>query len=256
MLLEDEEVRRDGTGSEELFQDINGQLCEAGVAASSPFRSGAKPQYGLSDREVQKVGETVDDVLPSANAALARGDISFVEEELGELLDLFRINLDRSSAAYRRLGMQVLRRWVQALQATEKRHKGEVVETPEIIEPTHDEPATAGTLSAALDGWKKAKQPTPTTGNEFDHAVRRFTELHGDLPVADVTRRHVREFREALQAIPVRRAGALLKANLPQLVEWATKHPEAEKVSAATVNKLLGGVQAVAVWGRDNGLVP
>jgi hypothetical protein len=186
-------ARRDGTGSEELFQDINGQLCEAGVAASSPFRSGAKPQYGLSDREVQKVGETVDDVLPSASAALARGDISFVEEELGELLDLFRINLDRSSAAYRRLGMQVLRRWVQALQATEKRHKGEVVETPEIIEPTHDEPATAGTLSAALDGWKKAKQPTPTTGNEFDHAVRRFTELHGDLPIADITRRHVRE---------------------------------------------------------------
>ena len=76
------------------------------------------------------------------------------------------------------------------------------------------------------------------------------------MPVQSITRKTVREFREALQQLPLRRVGSLRRATLPELVEWSGKHPEAAKVSPATVNKLLGGVQAVAVWARDNGLIP
>ena len=57
----------------------------------------------------------------------------------------------------------------------------------------------------------------------------------------------VEEFREALQLLPVRRAGKLQRATLPVLGEWSKNHPEARKVSPATVNKLPGGVQAVVV---------
>jgi hypothetical protein len=57
----------------------------------------------------------------------------------------------------------------------------------------------------------------------------------------DIRRSHVRQFREALQAIPVRRSGALRGAALPELVERAKQHPE-EKIASSTVNKLLGGV--------------
>ena len=52
------------------------------------------------------------------------------------------------------------------------------------------------------------------------------------------------------------RAGKLLKAPLPEIAQWGHEHPGAQKISASTVNKLLGGVQAVAVWARDNGVVP
>jgi hypothetical protein len=41
-------------------------------------------------------------------AALARGDISVIREELDELLDAFQLNVDRKSASYRKLGMAVL----------------------------------------------------------------------------------------------------------------------------------------------------
>ena len=54
--------------------------------------------------------------------------------EIDELLKLFRINLDPSSSAYRELGLEVLKRFVKALQAIERRQKGEVVETPGIVE--------------------------------------------------------------------------------------------------------------------------
>jgi hypothetical protein len=118
-------------------------------------------------------------VLPAEKAALAKADISFVQEELDELLDGFRINLDRKSGAYRHLGMAVLRRDVEALQAIERRNRGEAVETPRTAEPTL-QVAQGGTLTAALEGWKKAKQRGPMITAEFDNAVRRFMELHGE----------------------------------------------------------------------------
>jgi hypothetical protein len=107
MLEEDEEVRRDGTGSVEPFQAIAAQLREAGVG-SPQFALNGEPAFGLSDREMLKIRESVEATLPRAKEAVARGDISFVQEELAELLDAFRVNLDRDSRAYRQLGMAVL----------------------------------------------------------------------------------------------------------------------------------------------------
>jgi integrase len=74
--------------------------------------------------------------------------------------------------------------------------------------------------------------------------------------VVQIRKSHARLFREALQQVPQRRTGKLLKASLPEIVEWGRDHPSAQKITAGTVNKLLGAVQAVAVWARDNGIVP
>src|SRR5262245_13726766 len=143
MLEEDEDLRREGTGSEDLFQEIARQLREAGIPFVSPFSTnGARPAYGLSDRETLKLREDTDGVLPLAKEALARGNVSFVREQLDELLGVFRINLDPSGPGYRRLGMAVLRRYVQALQAIQRRNQGEAVETPRVVEPTRCEAST------------------------------------------------------------------------------------------------------------------
>jgi hypothetical protein len=223
ILQEDEEVHCDGTGSEELFQSIKAQLHDAGVAHQQQVPAEGKPAFGLSDREMLRLREGVEGAIACGKEALARGDISFVREELTELLDAFRVNLDRGSKAYRQLG--ILGSYVRALEAIEKRNRGEAIEIPRVIEPKHNV-ALGSTLSAALEGWKKAKRPRPTIAYEFDHAVRRFIKLHGDLCIVDIKRSHVRQFREALQAIPVRRSGALRGAPLPDLVERAKAHPD------------------------------
>jgi integrase len=176
--------------------------------------------------------------------------------QINELLKLFRINLDPNSAAYRELGIELLKRSVQALQAVEQRQQGEVVETPEIVESQDTVSPASESIRAAYEGWKKSRNPAPTTLREFTYAIDRFVELHGDMAVVKITRRHVLQLREALQEIPVRRTGKLRNTGLPELVEWSKQHPKAPKVSNATVNKLLGGVQAVALWARDNGLIP
>ncbi|MEY9607010.1 hypothetical protein ABIF74_011763 [Bradyrhizobium japonicum] len=53
-LANDEEERREGTGSEPLFQSIAKQLSAAGIEYQTSFSVGATPEAGLSDREVLK----------------------------------------------------------------------------------------------------------------------------------------------------------------------------------------------------------
>lgn len=241
MLSVDESLRTEGL---EGFPDLAAQFSDPKGA-------------GFNDRGMSVIDETISSDLAGSEKALARGDVSYVRGEVEELLGLFRINLNRKTHSYRKLGMAVLREQVRAFKALSARHKGDIVETPKLLTPGEDNLAAKGeTLTAALKGWEKARSPAPNTLREFRHAIDRFIELHGDMPVQSIGRQHVRQFREALQDIPKRRAGPLRGMALPKLVEWSREHPAALRVSATTVNKLLGGVQAVAVWARDNGLIP
>jgi hypothetical protein len=254
-LAIDDEDRREG-GSEQLFQSVAQQLSAADVEYTTEYQVGDPPKIGLSDREMQKRAETQAWTLPPSKQALARGDYSFLQWEIDELLKVFRINFDPKSPSYRELGLAMLRAYVKAIEAIAQRDKGEVVETPEIVDPKQSSCWASATLRAAYEGWKKSATRPANILREFNYAVDRFTELHGDLPVAQIKRPHVLRFREALQEMPLRRRGKLLAATLPELVEWSKEHASVQKVSAETVNKLLGGVQAVCVWARNNGLIP
>jgi hypothetical protein len=76
LLADDEEERREGTGSEPVFQRIAEQLRAAGVEYQTPFAVGELPEAGLSDREIYKRQDLLDDHLPLASVALAKGDIT------------------------------------------------------------------------------------------------------------------------------------------------------------------------------------
>ena len=78
MSADDEEERREGTGSEPVFQKIAKQLDAAGVAYETPFAIGPLPEAGLSDREIIKRQNTLDWILPASTTALARGNITII----------------------------------------------------------------------------------------------------------------------------------------------------------------------------------
>ena len=84
----------------------------------------------------------------------------------------------------------------------------------------------------------------------------RFIELHGDLDVRQINKRHVREFREAAQLVPKHRPGKLRKARLPELEEWTRNNPGTACIAAATINKWLTCLQGVLNWARRNGVIP
>jgi integrase len=257
MLADDEGERREGTGSEPLFQSIAAQLSAAGIEYQTPYAVGATPEAGLSDREVLKRAGTLEYELAIVPPALARGDISVIREELDELLNEFQLNVDRKSQSYRKLGMAVLTAHVRALRDIERRNAGEPVETPPSAYALPEPPAAqGGTLREAFEGWKKERDRPEGTVHEYGRAVEMFIQLHGNLALLEMRRSHARTYREALQLVPKVRRGALLKASLPELSQHGRAHPAVTKVSPGTVNKQLGAVQAIAGWGHHHGLVP
>ncbi|HEV2631323.1 MAG TPA: site-specific integrase [Pseudolabrys sp.] len=213
------------------------------------------PAFGLSRGQLADIRDNEAAIVAEAEAALGRGDVLYSEHKIDEALSAFQVTLDRSCADFRVLGMEVLRAHVRAIRDMAARHRGEPIPTPALGRPEANHQG-GGTLTEALEGWRKDRSPSVGVFSEYERATRLFRELHGEIAVAQITRTHAREFREALQDLPRHRGAALKDAPLPELVEWARKHPDAPRITGTTVNKLLGGVQTVAVWARDNGMVP
>jgi integrase len=258
-LSSDEEHRIDGRGDDPMYASLHGQLTEAGVEFPTRYDLNSltlEPGRGLSPRMMEKIQGDATDMLSVAEDDLARGDIRHIRYEVNELLKVFQINLDQNCADYFKLARAVQAAFVKYLRAVLARHRGEPVETPPLIEPNQDGVPATGTLKDALAGWQKERDPSPGVLAEYERATRLFSELHGDLPIAQIKRSHARSFREALQDMPRHRSGPLLHMPLPELAEWGRKHPEVQKIATPTLNKLLGGVQTIALWARDKGMVP
>ena len=215
----------------------------------------ATPEFGWSSERLNDEIDHNDKLLRGMQEALARGDISAVGDDVATLLGDFQIDLDKTSPSYHELGTQALLAYVRALQAIEKRNAGEAVETPKFTEGFAGGPTVGGTLRDAFDGWNKERSRPAGTVHEYKRAVEMFIQLHSDLTVAELKKSHAREFRQALQLVPSVRSGRLKEATLPELADFGRKHPEVPKVSAGTVNKQLGAVQAISGWAHHNGLV-
>jgi len=206
------------------------------------------PEHGWSPEYLELYREHHFYAREKMQEALALGDISVVVNDVALLLADFEIDLDPTSKSYRELGSQALMAYVRALQAIEKRNAGLPVETPKFSREALSAPALGGTLRDAFEGWNKERPRPAGTVHEYKRSVEMFIQLHGDLPVAAIKKSHVRLYREAIQKVPQQRRGQLRQATLPELSAWGSKHPEVTKVSAATVNKQLGAVSAVASW--------
>jgi integrase len=214
------------------------------------------PEFGWSGGQMADAKESGPIALREAEAALAQGNIAHIDFQIEHLLDVFQLNLDRKCAAYQELGLALLRSQVKSIRAVERRFAGEPIETPMLPAIDRVPSASGETLKAAFEGWKRHRERSPRTLIDYERATKLFVELHGDMPVAQIRRTHARQLREALQDTPHKRTGKLLKAPLPELALWGREHPEAQKIGPGTVNKLLGGVQAVCRWARKEHQLP
>jgi integrase len=246
-LAVDEERRIVGRGDDLMFRSFWGH---------DDLKEPLEPGRGLSRGKMEIIQKDTEFVLATTEDQLARGDTRRLRGEVEELLDVFHINLDPKCADYFKLARAVQAAFVKYLRAVLARQKGEPIETPPLIAPNQDSTPATGTLKDALAGWQKERSPSQGVLAEYERAIRLFGELHGDIPIAQIKRSHARAFREALQDVPRHRSTKLLHAPLPELAEWGRKHPEAQKITAPTVNKLLGGVQTIGLWAHDRGMVP
>jgi hypothetical protein len=216
------------------------------------------PEYGLSGGQMADARDELPDILKEAETALAQGNVGHIRFQIDQVLSDFQVNLEHASAAYRELGLALLRAEVRAIRAIQQRHAGEPIETPPLPAITPSTSTAIGaTLTVAFEGWKRAGNRSPRTLQDFEYAIKLFGQLHGEISIAQIRRSHAREFLDALRDVPIRtiRTGKLRNAPLPELAQWGREHPEVHKIAPSTINKLPGGVQAVSRWARSEDLV-
>ena len=97
-------------------------------------------------------------------------------------------------------------------------------------------PASAMTL----DPWFAAREQGVSAQRRHRVAMRRFIELHGDLPVSDITRQHVKEFMAAIEGLADHR-------RLPAKQRGGLSDPgeDVPRVSAKTVERHLVSIKAL-----------
>jgi hypothetical protein len=259
-LAEDERNRINGSkDDDDHYKTLNRQLEANGIVGRWSDEE-ATSMVGLSDRAYRKKSETLEIVLPGLKEKLARGDTSSIAFDVDIFLEIHGIRLDTSSASYRKLCYDFLRTAVKATEAVVKRHDGEVVDTP----PPPTAPVTSRSPPARQDGldllsmfnrWLDERKPRTKTVLDFTTAIRRFTELKGNLPIHEITKSHVRAYKDALQRLPRAYSGAMRHATLPQLLAHldACPAPEGTTLTPGSINKAVGVIQTVLRWVQRQG---
>jgi integrase len=104
-------------------------------------------------------------------------------------------------------------------------------------------------LSEALAAWKQgsgvrgSRKPRELTALEAASAVKRFTELHGDICLGEITKRRVQEFATAIAALPARLPKEVARLPLPDLLrEDLSEYPPR---APGTINKTFQLLSAI-----------
>lgn len=106
-----------------------------------------------------------------------------------------------------------------------------------------------------FERWVEERKPPKETELDFATAIRRFTELHGNLTVAEITKTHVRAYKEALSQLPRSCSAELRNMTLPEVLQHLKAHPALPSTTLApsTINKAISALQTVLQWVEHQG---
>ena len=218
-------------------------------ALSEDADSRALGRYRLPTLEVVEASDDlVQTELAEAREALAEADRAKVERTVELFLKDRGMLLPQRSEAWRRVGHAFLRANVQSWERVNERLGGRWREDEpkgtSLREPLHVAPAgphrvappvrlpvEGELLSEIYTKYKQERRPSLKTDAEWSAAIRRFTEVNGDLPIRAITRTHVRHFKDHLLSRPGR---------------------SGERIAVGTVKKALAGISAVLAWAVEN----
>lgn len=216
--------------------------------------------YGVDDRGLRKRQETIDILDAGLRDALPRGDFSAVEFEVEDFIDSYDLPIPKDSHAFKQMCMAYAKASIRANELSATRQQGEIVDTPaapEVVAILGQTLSSAGDggemLLALYEAWKTERRPSKKLASESHKAVRRFVQLHGDLAVGDITRRHVATFNDALLKLPARPAKALRDLPLPELIKLTEGDESIARLSAGSAKKDLGVIQSLMAWAVENG---
>ena len=143
--------------------------------------------------------------------------------------------------------------------AFDHHYHSQVVSRPPVLErlqgqPVKMKPGDGPGFLETFETYLVERGVKDKTASEFRKSVTDFLTLHGDIPIRDLTKAQVIEYKNLLLRKPKRLTPAQRKINLRELVQ-SLGDESYERITAATVNKALVPVQAVLGYAVDNGLI-
>lgn len=182
-------------------------------------------------------------------AALMRrpGEVATIPSPVDDAMADNGIAMPRSHPDRRRLALDLLRAEVAAHDIVARRRAGDPTPTPE-RPATLAHPVAGQTLSEARERWIELFKPKQKARDDNKLYLDAFIAIYGDLPVAAVTRKMIREFRDLLKKRPRNMPKAVVKLPLKDQVAWGQRQEDCRLITAQTVNaKGIGSLSAIMV---------
>ena len=209
----------------------------------------ATRDLSLSDRPIEEREIDADPDLIAKLGALSAGapDVLSEEEraallaepagprkissEVDTILRRNGISLRPSHPDRKALSLGLLRAEINAFKIVEARRHGDTTETPECPETLNPPAPPAETISATRERWIELLTPGEKAKADNRLYVGRFIDLYGDLPIASVTRKMIRDFRDVLTKCPRNPPKGIAKLPLQDQVAWAGEQPNCRLLS-------------------------
>lgn len=147
----------------------------------------------------------------------------------------------------RKVAHAVLVAKATAYQDVGQRRNGVAIETPPRPAPliADEKGEVFPTILEMHDIWSDRVKPDRKTKDDNRLYVERFISMHGNLKVDEITRKHIRDFRDKLKKFPAAMPAHVSKRPFLQIVEWAEKN-DPPRLSPVTVNqKGLGALSTL-----------
>lgn len=213
---------------------------------------------GMPPSEHACLQESVDIVGIGGTDALIHNDITIVEFDVDDFILTHNLGVSKDSPAYHQLAYSFLKASVRLNDFIAQRQRGEPVDTPSIPDISHSNitaPSDTERLSTVYEGYKREIKPNAKAKSEMDKAIRRFTELHGDLAVVEITLRHASAFKDALLKLPSRSKHAIRDMPMPDVIRLMEGDTITPRLKPSSVKKDLSVIHAVLGWAVDNGYI-
>ncbi|MCA9330716.1 tyrosine-type recombinase/integrase [Candidatus Saccharibacteria bacterium] len=217
-------------------------------------------EYDMLDHRIDDLYEKIRD----QDWRQARPIVDTMLEELG-------VKIDSASTEYLQLCRRTLQAQIHTAAICKHRTRGNydfevkllsehypqntATVLPDLDKPENTQPPTLITdaLAIYLNEGVKAKGWRPATRNEYETSIRLFIEIKGDLPLTDITRDMVRDFRDKLGQLPPNREkkAQYRGKSIQELLAMPIDQP----MSARTVQKNLERFSAFLRWAQGENLI-
>jgi len=119
------------------------------------------------------------------------------------------------------------------------------------MEANPSDPETI-TLSGVVAAYKRKK--SPENPNQYEYPVKLFEELHGALPIKEITKHHVREFRDAFERMPPASGGKFDGLTMQQIIQKADAE-NLPRLKYSTLDTRFRCVKAVFAFAVTEGYI-